>query len=69
MQWNEAQEEIRQRVREKRGAQTEIARQHAISQPSVAQYITGGKTIPLDHLDTILDVLDLELELVKQQES
>lgn len=64
MNWNETQTRLREHIRRKRGAQAEIARRLGITSPSVANYVTAGKDIPIDHLDTILDVLGLTLNLV-----
>ncbi|UQN10332.1 helix-turn-helix transcriptional regulator [Deinococcus sp. QL22] len=63
MNWETLQQTLRQLVREKRGAQAEIARRRGISTASVAAYIAGGNAIPAEHLDTILEILGLEFEL------
>lgn len=63
MTWLEFQAALRERLRAQRGASTEVARRLAVSRASVAQYVSGGNPIPPAHIDTILDVLDVDLEL------
>lgn len=69
MTYSEFQDALRTAIRAQRGAQAEIARRLGISTPSVAAYVTGGNRIPAEHLDVILDVLGLALDLQGQVRS
>ena len=63
MTWEELQHGLRARIKAKRGAQAEIAKRLDISRASVADYINGNRNIPVGHLDVILDILDIELDI------
>lgn len=63
MNWTEIEPTLKSAIREKRGAQSEIARRLGIKPASVANYVTGPNSIPVNHLDTVLAVLGLTLHL------
>lgn len=63
MNWTEFEVDLKEKLRAKRGSQSEVARQLGIKQPSVANYVSGQGRVPVEHIDTILDVLGLKLEL------
>ncbi|MFC5848345.1 hypothetical protein [Deinococcus petrolearius] len=62
MTWEETEHHLREQIRaQPRGFQTALAERLGISQPAVAQFVGGGKSIPTTHLSAILDMLGLEL--------
>ncbi len=63
MNWTEIQDELRRRLKEKRGAQSAVARELGINRASVGQYTGGEKDIPLAHLDAICKVLGVTLDI------
>lgn len=64
MTWEQAEHYLREQIRaQPRGFQTALAERLGISQPAVAQFVGGGKSIPTTHLSTILDMLGLELSI------
>jgi transcriptional regulator with XRE-family HTH domain len=63
MNWASLQTELLVRLKAKRGAQSELARRLGISRSSVSDYARTGSSIPPAHLDAILDILNVELEI------
>ena len=62
--WPEAQETIRQRMREQpRGYQTLLAEKLGLSRAFVNQVVTGVRPLPLEHLDGILASLNLTYDV------
>lgn len=63
--WSEAQEAIRQRMREQpRGYQAALARTLGKTPGFVNQIVRGDVPIPVDHLDAVLDSLGMEYDVV-----
>lgn len=70
MTWQELETLIRDRAKaQPRGWQTQLAERLGVSQPTVAQFLTGRRGVPPAHLDIILDALDLELDVRSKQRS
>ncbi|AFD26766.1 transcriptional regulator [Deinococcus gobiensis] len=64
MTWEQTEHYLREQIRaQPRGFQTALAERLGISQPAVAQFVGGGKSIPTSHLSAILDMLGLELSV------
>ncbi|MBZ9752813.1 helix-turn-helix transcriptional regulator [Deinococcus sp. HMF7604] len=63
MKWSDIETTLKAAIREKRGAQSEIARRLGIKPGSVANYVSGSNSIPTPHLDTILTVMGMTLHL------
>lgn len=63
MNWTELQTELLARLKAKRGGQAELARRLGISRAAVSAYASTDDSIPPAHLNTILDILEIELAI------
>ncbi|MFC3601521.1 helix-turn-helix domain-containing protein [Deinococcus soli (ex Cha et al. 2016)] len=63
MNWASLQTELLARLKAKRGAQAELARRLGISRAAINAYVSSDNSIPPAHLDHILDILGIELEI------
>lgn len=70
MNWHDIEQDLKRRMQaQPRGYQTRLAERLGIKQPSVAAYISGSESIPLAHLDAILDTLGLKLAIVPNDQA
>lgn len=68
MTWEEFEAHIREQIQaQPRGFQKALADRLGVAQPSVAQFVTGSRSIPTGHLTAILDALGLELSTRPKQ--
>ncbi|KQR40720.1 YdaS family helix-turn-helix protein [Deinococcus sp. Leaf326] len=65
MDWDQLEEFIRAQMKaQPRGYQVALAERLGIAQPSVAQFVSGRRSIPTAHVATILDELGFKLAVV-----
>lgn len=65
MEWDQLETFIREQIKaQPRGFQGALAERLGIAPPSVAQFMTGRRSIPTAHVATILDELGFKLAVV-----
>ncbi|GGR51127.1 hypothetical protein GCM10008959_10610 [Deinococcus seoulensis] len=67
MDWDQLQDDLRTRMKAQRGSQAEVARRLEVSRAAVAEYVSGNRNIPVGHINVILDVLQLQVDLIPKR--